>query len=161
MKTLTSVICAAAMAVSTVGLSAAQASAQKIPVMPAVATSSTLPVVEVQSRWERERRGSHQAQRGFERRGDRAYFRGHRGYRHARPGWRQYQGWWFPPAAFALGAIIGGAIAQQPVAPAPRYRTLPHAHVVWCQNRYRSYRVSDNTFQPYQGPRRQCTSPYA
>ncbi len=34
------------------------------------------------------------------------------------------------------------------------------AHVRWCYNRYRSYRTWDNTFQPYNGPRRQCWSPY-
>ncbi|MBN8934661.1 MAG: BA14K family protein, partial [Rhizobium pusense] len=34
------------------------------------------------------------------------------------------------------------------------------AHVNWCANRYRSYRAYDNTFQPYNGPRRQCVSPY-
>jgi len=32
--------------------------------------------------------------------------------------------------------------------------------VRWCDNRYRSYRASDNSFQPYNGPRRQCRSPY-
>ncbi|MDQ2632323.1 MAG: BA14K family protein, partial [Pseudomonadota bacterium] len=35
------------------------------------------------------------------------------------------------------------------------------AHVQWCYDRYRSYRASDNTFQPYNGPRRQCYSPYS
>lgn len=39
----------------------------------------------------------------------------------------------------------------------PRYS---QAHVHWCYNRYRSYRVWDNTFQPYHGPRRACRSPY-
>ncbi len=34
------------------------------------------------------------------------------------------------------------------------------AHVDWCYNRYRSYRAYDNTFQPYNGPRRECYSPY-
>ena len=34
------------------------------------------------------------------------------------------------------------------------------AHVSYCYGRYRSYRESDNTFQPYHGPRRQCRSPY-
>ena len=34
------------------------------------------------------------------------------------------------------------------------------AHVRWCYDRYRSYREWDNTFQPYNGPRRQCISPY-
>jgi BA14K-like protein len=37
---------------------------------------------------------------------------------------------------------------------------LPVAHLGWCTGAYRSYRASDNTFQPYQGPRRQCDSPY-
>jgi len=35
------------------------------------------------------------------------------------------------------------------------------AHVQWCYDRYRSYRASDNTFQPYNGPRQQCYSPYS
>lgn len=47
----------------------------------------------------------------------------------------------------------------------PRYAqpriSLSRAHVNWCHNRYRSYRVWDNTFQPYNGPRRQCWSPYS
>jgi len=46
-------------------------------------------------------------------------------------------------------------------APPPRrVHRLPASHVRWCHNRYRSYRASDNTFQPYNGPRRQCRSPY-
>jgi hypothetical protein len=48
---------------------------------------------------------------------------------------------------------------------APRrvYRSgsLSSAHVQWCYDRYRSYRAYDNTFQPYNGPRRQCWSPYS
>ncbi|MBN9274986.1 MAG: BA14K family protein, partial [Mesorhizobium sp.] len=35
------------------------------------------------------------------------------------------------------------------------------AHVRWCYDRYRSYRAWDNTFQPYNGPRQQCWSPYS
>ena len=34
----------------------------------------------------------------------------------------------------------------------------PHAH--WCAGRYRSYRIEDNSYQPYGGPRRQCESPF-
>jgi hypothetical protein len=50
------------------------------------------------------------------------------------------------------------------VAP-PRQRVIIQgsgwqAHVAWCYQRYRSYRASDNTFQPYNGPRRECYSPY-
>jgi len=29
----------------------------------------------------------------------------------------------------------------------------------WCAARYRSYRASDNTFQPFDGPRRECVGP--
>ena len=82
------------------------------------------------------------------------YYNGHRGYRDYRPGYRRYNGFWFPLGAFATGAIIGGAVA------APRVYSGGSAHVNWCVNRYRSYRVSDNTFQPNVGPRRSCISPY-
>lgn len=33
-------------------------------------------------------------------------------------------------------------------------------HSEWCSTRYRSYRASDNTFQPFDGPRRPCVSPF-
>jgi len=95
----------------------------------------------------------------------RPYWRGHPGYRHRRPGYRYYGGYWFPPPAF------GGVI----IAPPPRHRPYRHyqpapsgqptyqlteRHYRWCESRYRSYRRWDNTFQPYHGPRKQCTSPY-
>jgi hypothetical protein len=98
----------------------------------------------------------------FERRGKFVYYNRHRGYRDYRRGYRRYNGWWFPPAAFVGGAIIGGVIASQPTIVAPAYVPvrLSAAHVQWCQNRWRSYRVSDNSFQPYNGPRQACTSPY-
>jgi hypothetical protein len=106
-----------------------------------------------EERW-RDRAG--QRRRGYDgyyRRGGYSYYRGHRGYRYYRPGYREYNGFWFPLAAFTAGAIIGGAIARPPV----RYGG---SHVEWCYNRYRSYRAYDNTYQPYGGPRRQCISPY-
>lgn len=106
--------------------------------------------------WNR-RGGNRHSSNDWVRRGDNYYYRGHRGYRHHRPGYRQYNGWWFPPAAFIAGAIIGGAMAPQPQI---EYRPVNNAHVNWCHSRYRSYRSSDNTFQPYNGPRRQCVSPY-
>ncbi|SFB43595.1 BA14K-like protein [Rhizobium sp. NFR07] len=35
------------------------------------------------------------------------------------------------------------------------------AHEEWCYARYRSYRVDDNSYQPFEGgPRRVCSSPY-
>jgi hypothetical protein len=90
---------------------------------------------------------------GYYRRGNEAYYNGHRGNYERRRGYRQYNGIWFPLAAFTAGAIIGGAVAEQPV----RYGG---SHVEWCANRYRSYRAYDNTYQPNYGPRRQCNSPY-
>lgn len=53
----------------------------------------------------------------------------------------------------------------------PGYRYVPRvqtrrgnvmsAHVEWCYDRYpRSYRPSDNSWKPKNGPRRQCNSPY-
>jgi len=91
-------------------------------------------------------------------RGDRGrYWRGHRGYRSYRRGYREYNGWWFPLAAFTAGAVIGNAINE----PRRVYRGGGSSHVEWCYNRYRSYRASDNTFQPYNGPRQRCYSPYS
>lgn len=97
-----------------------------------------------------------QVQYRYERRDRRAERRwhGHRGYRDYRPGYRRHSdGWWYPLAAFGLGAAIGGAIAND--------REMGGSHVSWCANRYRSYRAYDNTFQPNNGPRKACVSPYS
>lgn len=115
------------------------------------------------------------ADRGYYRGGyyREGYYGGYRGYRERRDGYRYHNGYWFPLAAFATGAIIGGAIAQpryvapapRYVAPAPRYvvpaNGLSPRHVQYCSARYRSYDVYSNTFQPYNGPRQQCYSPYS
>ncbi len=94
----------------------------------------------------------------YRRRPREGYYQGHRGYRYGRHGYRRHSdGWWYPLAAFGAGAIIGGAIANQP----RRVEGgINPRHVDWCFNRYRSYRSWDNTFQPYGGPRQQCYSPY-
>jgi len=87
------------------------------------------------------------------------HWNGHQGYRDPRPGYRRgSDGWWYPLAAFGVGALIGGAIANQPREVAPP--SLSRDHLRWCEDRYRSYRASDNTFQPYEGPRQPCFSPY-
>ncbi|MFC6490278.1 BA14K family protein [Nitratireductor sp. GCM10026969] len=57
----------------------------------------------------------------------------------------------------AAGAIIGGLLANQ-ARSSPAYRS--DRHVEWCLSRYRSYDVRTDTFQPYNGPRRYCDSPY-
>lgn len=81
-------------------------------------------------------------------RGNRGFhtWRGHRGYRYYRPGYRRYNGWWYPAAAFSLGVIVGG-------------HHNGNSHVRWCYNHYKTYRASDNTFQPNSGPRKACVSP--
>lgn len=116
-----------------------------VPATPTV--DSNLVQVQANSRDRFERRRDR-----FERRRDGAYLNGRRGYRERRPGYRSYNGYWFPPAAFLAGALIGGALSNQ--------RPAGNAHVEWCASQYRSYRASDNTFQPYNGPRRACVSPY-
>lgn len=88
------------------------------------------------------------------------YYGGYRGYGGYRRGYRYHDGYWFPLAAFGAGALIGGAVASE-----PRYYARPAAglnprHYEWCANRYRSYRGYDNTFQPNNGPRQQCLSPF-
>jgi hypothetical protein len=96
----------------------------------------------------------HHHHRGFYRYGGYGWYNGYRGYRYYRPGYREYNGWWFPAAVLGgLGAaIIGNAIVNS--------NHGGSAHVQWCYDHYRSYRASDNTYQPYNGPRRQCVSPY-
>ncbi|RWC78181.1 MAG: BA14K family protein [Mesorhizobium sp.] len=92
--------------------------------------------------------------RSFSRNGD-MYWNGHRGYREYHPGYRRHGDYWFPLAAFATGALITGAIVNE------NNRVYEgNAHVQWCYNHYRSYRASDNSFQPNNGPRRECRSPY-
>jgi hypothetical protein len=103
--------------------------------------------------WHGRHGGWHGDHRGFYRHGGYGWYNGHRGYRYHRHGYRYYNGWWFPATAFLGAAIIGNALAPHPV-----YRGGSY-HVRWCYNHYRSYRASDNTYQPYSGPRRQCVSP--
>lgn len=44
----------------------------------------------------------------------RGYYHGYRGYHEHRRGYRRHSdGFWYPVAAFALGAVIGGAITTR------------------------------------------------
>jgi len=172
MKKFLSGICATALAMSFAAAPLASAQAAPVFIPKAQSAASPSDVINVQSRseewrirklnrmhssrhWDRSDRRDWR--RSHWRGGDSRYWRGHRGYRDYRPGYRRHGDFWFPAAAFITGAIVGGALNQ----PAPRrvYRS-GDAHVQWCYNRYRSYRAYDNTFQPYNGPRRQCHSPY-
>ncbi|MBO3759109.1 BA14K family protein [Ciceribacter sp. L1K22] len=131
------------------GLAAAMAATSYLPAqaampLPAPVLQKSTDVTQVQYRRHYNRHGN-------------GYYRGYRGYRHHRHGYRYHNGYWFPLAAFTTGAIIGGAIAQP--AP-PRAAGVNPRHYQWCANRYRSYDARSNTFQPYNGPRQQCYSPY-
>lgn len=176
MRKLFTTAFAALMAASSVGATAVTASAA--PVVPLVQTGDNANnVVQVQDRVIRRynRNGRlpplrHEYRRdyrpaGVYYRGGNGWYNGHRGYRSYRPGYRRYNDWWFPAGAFVAGAVIGGALSQPTYVERPRviYRSANYsnAHVRWCYDRYRSYRAYDNTFQPYNGPRQQCWSPYS
>lgn len=106
-------------------------------------------VIEIKTR--KERRAERRAERRSERRAKRSRHRGYRGYHKRRRGYRRHSdGFWYPLAAF--GALAGAAIANS--------HGASSRHVRWCENRYRSYRRYDDTFQPYNGPRRRCNSPF-
>lgn len=124
-------------------------------VAPAVKADTASNILDVQYRGRDYRRPGYRP--GYRPAPRPGYWNGHRGYRYQRPGYRYYDGWWYPLAAFGVGAAVGSMIAQ----PQPVYRgSYSAAHYQYCENRYKSYRASDNTFQPYNGPRQQCYSPY-
>lgn len=157
----TTAIAALASILAITGMVPAQAQVIR-PVAPIAATTDA---TTVQYRDRYERRFDRRIERRIDRRIDRyeraRYWNGHRGYSERRAGYRYHNGYWYPLAAFAAGAIIGGAIAQPRPAPvAPRAAGLNPSHYDWCQARYRSYDSYSNTFQPYNGPRQQCLSPY-
>lgn len=163
MKKFLSGLCASALAASFAVSSVVPVNAAPVFIPKVQSTQSD--VIQVQGdgrfdggnrRWRRGR--DRDFDRSFRRGRDRDYgwYRGYRGYRNYRRGYRRHGEFWFPLAAFAAGALITGAINNN-----TRVYAGGNAHVNWCYNRYRSYRAYDNTFQPYNGPRRQCYSPYS
>jgi hypothetical protein len=171
MRKLLSGLCATTLAASFAIASAMPANAAPVFVPQApVAQSDIIQVQSDERRWRKMRREARRDwrdrrefrrearrdRREFRRDRDYAWYRGHRGYRDYRRGYRRHGDFWFPAAAFITGAIIGSAINSQPV-----YRGGGDAHVQWCYDRWRSYRAYDNTYQPNYGSRRQCISPYS
>ncbi|MHA6685575.1 BA14K family protein [Mesorhizobium sp. A556] len=145
MNKITSGIMAGVLSVSFAGAGMIPAQAASVYVPQQQMTTPNVQTVQWKRRnWQRHSR--HDSRR---------YWRGHRGHDHYRRGYRRHGNLWFPLAAFATGAIISGAIANDRP---PAYSG--NSHVQYCYDRYRSYRASDNTFQPYNGPRQQCRSPY-
>ncbi|ASP33850.1 BA14K family protein [Labrenzia sp. VG12] len=65
---------------------------------------------------------------------------------------------------YGYGSQTGwsGSQAHAPIRHTTRKKVYAgsNRHLAWCFNRYRSYRLMDNSFQPYHGPRQECLSPY-
>ena len=172
MKLFVSTLCAAVFALSPVASGPASAgSVVQSAVAGAGPQASVLDnLVQVRSghRYHQQRRGVDRRgvhRRGYSDRSRRAHpprrVQPQRHYRQHRSG---------PDLGSAVvGAIIGGIIVHQfQQQPQPRYQHhhaqpgsfLSNHHINWCRNRWRSYRVTDNSYQPYNGPRRICVSPY-
>ncbi|WFS00170.1 BA14K family protein [Rhizobium tumorigenes] len=83
------------------------------------------------------------------RNGDRRnYYRGRDHDRRYDRGYRRHNNTGAIIGGLAAGAIIGGIVAGS--------RSNGSSHAQSCANRYRTYRASDNTYQPNNGPRVQC-----
>ncbi|MBP1882859.1 BA14K family protein [Sinorhizobium mexicanum] len=161
MKTLAIVALSLATAISSVP------PAEAFPVIPAAKPQAT-DIQQVQFPYERgEARKGRGCALPYCVSGHRSYRRGHRdGYSYYRNRYhRRYHhhdddnDFGALIGGLATGAIVGGLLSQ-PRYSGPRY-SGGGSHTRWCYARYRSYRPSDNTYQPYGGPRRQCYSPYS
>lgn len=102
--------------------------------------------------------GSRQNQTRLHIRGGKRYYNGHRGYRQSRRGYRQHRGYWYPRSAFSFQLYVAPRV-HRPRYVQPRYSHASR-HISWCASRYRTYRVSDNTYIPRVGHRAHCRSPY-
>jgi len=154
MNKITSGLLAATLSVSFAATAAMPAGAAQMITPQAPSASSDVQAVDHKP-WQKHRNGNRN--RNFSRSGDSdVYWNGHRGSRHYRNGYRRHGDLWFPAGAFIAGALITGAIINN-----NQNRVYQgNAHVQWCYDRYRSYRASDDTFQPNYGPRQHCNSPY-
>ncbi len=158
MKALGSRLTAVAIAFAATFTSLTPVQAFQMPSPPVIGAAADVTNVQYSNRDRRDwrRDNNRREMRRDMRRDDRraGWYNGHRGYRERRPGYRYYNGYWFPLAAFGAGAIIGGAIANDRGGYSSR-------HIAWCESRYRSYRASDNTYVPRAGVRARCVSPYS
>lgn len=96
----------------------------------------------------------------------RGEWNGFKGYRHHRTGYKKHtDGWWYPEAAFEPGAHADSTTIKlkktsQKSKKEEEKPWLIKAHVDYCTAKYKSYTSSDNSYQPYDGPRKQCVSRY-
>ncbi|GEC30494.1 hypothetical protein EFR01_06650 [Sinorhizobium fredii] len=68
-----------------------------------------------------------------------------------------------PDIGVGPGATVGGPLpgtVGPRIRPRREIRLDLNAHLRWCLERYGSYRPDDNSYQPFNGRRRQCNSPY-
>ncbi|MEQ1955169.1 BA14K family protein [Mesorhizobium sp. CN2-181] len=65
------------------------------------------------------------------------------------------------PEVSPVDRITTGALPDQnsETAPEPDVATTM-AHVQWCSERYRSYRLENNSYRSYSGSQRECVSPF-
>lgn len=131
-----------------IGASGAANAAGPASMVPQATASAPELVTQVRDRYDRDR-----------------YYRGDSYRRHwDRNGWsnqRHYRQHYRPAPSFRL--YVEPRVVPRYVQPQPTYRPtyrMSNSHVAWCQSRYRSYRAWDNSWQPYNGPRRLCVSPY-
>lgn len=137
---------------------------QAMPLVPAPSASTgTVEGQPIQVQYRDDYRYWRHDDRRWDRRWDRRDYRDDRYGRYERRHHRSSNAW-VPLAAFAAGALIAGAAASQPRHVAPAAPGIPSGvnprHFEWCSARYRSYDAYSNTFQPYEGPRQACYSPY-
>ncbi|WP_455476117.1 BA14K family protein [Bartonella sp. B17] len=95
---------------------------------------------------------------------------GFKGYRHYRRGFRKYSdNWWYPEIAFATLPNLNAKNVSLKAVPAFRKELsffslekkepwMLKQHIDSCMARYRSYNKADNSYQPFQGSRKQCFS---
>ncbi|AQX22020.1 BA14K-like protein [Bartonella sp. CDC_skunk] len=98
---------------------------------------------------------------------------GFKGYRHYRHGYRKYNdGWWYPEKAFV--AYTSSDVKNMPrkIISAQNDKSTTSfvleekklwnmkQHIAYCKAHYRSYTQSDNSYQPFHGPRKQCFSSF-
>lgn len=96
----------------------------------------------------------------------RGEWNGFKGYRHYRNGYRKHtDGWWYPEAAFQPNAKAGvtnesvQAISHKQKDSEEKPWQIK-SHVDYCLAKYKTYSASDNTYQPFEGARKACVSPY-
>jgi hypothetical protein len=149
MRTPVILAAAAAIGISGATLGNEPASAQAL-VTPAIQTGETANIENVQYRGQRYYHPRRHASRYH-------YPRHHRFHHRHRDRGASVAG----IAGLAAGAILGQALT------APRahtqtfaYAGVPQAHVQWCQQRYRSYDITTDSFLSYDGNRYRCNSPY-